>query len=254
MVGLRARWLLLALAIAASSTGAQQAAKIHMHLDDGYAADGLLFEPNGTQATAAVLLIHDEWGLTSGVIDEARDLAASGYLVVAIDLYRGRIAADAKQAALLSRELSRDRALHDLKASIAFIHEQPNVRAGHIGVVAWSSGGAYALRLAAVEPDLAAVVMNGSAPAADPSQLKGFKATVLANFGGRDPAVSPKAVAAFERTLRSQGVMVQTQVYPQAGHDFQRADLAGFRSEDAREAQARTREFLKAELNRSDDF
>jgi len=181
MTGLRARWLLLVLALAASSSGAQQAAKIHMHLDDGYAADGLLFEPSGvTVAPAALLLIHDDWGVTRTVLDQARDLAASGYLVIAVDLYRGRVAANAKEAVAMARELSGESALHDLRASLAFIRQQTNVRPAHIGVVGWSSGGTYALRLAAAEPGVSAVVMRGSAAAPDPAKLKGVKAAVLA--------------------------------------------------------------------------
>jgi carboxymethylenebutenolidase len=179
MAALRTRWLLLVLALAGSSSGAQQAAKIHMHLDDGYAADGMLFAPSVAQAPAALLLIHDDWGVTGRVLDEARDLARSGYLVVAVDLYRGRVAANAQEAAALARGLSPDGALHDLRASIAFIRQQTNVRPDHIGVVAWSSGGAYALQLAASEPHVSAVVINGSTRAADPSQIKSLKASVL---------------------------------------------------------------------------
>jgi carboxymethylenebutenolidase len=179
MASLRTRWLLLVLAIVASSSGAQQAAKIHMHLDDGYAADGLLFAPGGVAvAPAALLLIHDNWGVTGAVLDEARMLAASGYLVVAVDLYRGRVAANAKEAASMARELPREAAIHDLRAAIAFIRQQTNVRPNHIGVVGWSSGGTYALRLAAVEADVSAVVTRGTAP--DPAQLKEVKAAVLA--------------------------------------------------------------------------
>jgi dienelactone hydrolase len=161
MAALRTRWLLLVLAIVASSSGAQQAAKIHMHLDDGYAADGMLFAPGGgvAVAPAALLLIHDDWGVTSAVLDQARKLAASGYLVVAIDLYRGRVAVNAKEASALARALAPDAALHDLRASIAFLRQQPNVRPNHIGVVGWSSGGTYASRLAAVEPGISVLAL-----------------------------------------------------------------------------------------------
>jgi carboxymethylenebutenolidase len=178
MPALRARWLLLVLAFLAASSGAQQAAKIHMHLDDGYAADGMLFVPGVAQAPAALLLIHDDWGVTAGILDEARDLASSGYLVVVVDLYRGRVAASAQEASDMARHLSRESALHDLKAAVAFIRQQSNVRPDHIGLVGWSSGGAYALQLAAIEPRVSAVVIRGTSP--DPAQLKSVKALVLA--------------------------------------------------------------------------
>jgi carboxymethylenebutenolidase len=186
MRGLRARWLLLVLAFAAASSGAQQAAKIHMHLDDGYAADGLLFQPEVAQAPAALLLIHDDWGVTPALLDEARRLSVAGYLVVAVDLYRGRVAANAKEAAGMARELSRENVMHDLRAGLAFLRQQTSVRPNHIGVVGWGSGGTYALRLAAAEPGVSAVVTRGSPRGPDPGQLKPGKAAVLALSNGAD--------------------------------------------------------------------
>src|SRR5690349_23364131 len=176
MRGLRARWLLLVLAFAAASSSAQQAAKIHMHLDDGYAADGLLFQPEVAQAPGALLLIHVGWGVPQSVLDEAHRLSCAGYLVVVVDLYRGRVAANATEAAAMARELSRDSVMHDLRAGLAFLRQQTSVRPNHIGVVGWSSGGTYALRLAAVEPGVSAVVTLGSPRGPDPGQLKPVKA------------------------------------------------------------------------------
>src|SRR5207237_8177889 len=47
----------------------------------------------------ALLVIHEYWGLNDWVKDKADQLAAEGYLAVAIDLYKGEGATDPQQAA-----------------------------------------------------------------------------------------------------------------------------------------------------------
>ena len=248
---MRAYLAVLILAIAVPTTGgAQQSLKVHMHADDGYAADGLFFKPAGSGPFAALVLVPDEWGLASAVIDQAKHFAASGYLVVAVDLYRGEVAGDAQKAAQLAGGLPSERALHDLKAAVAFLTLQGNLRPDHIGAVGWSSGGVYALRLANEVPGVRAVVMNECGPPADTAQLTGLKAAVLGNFAGRDPAAAAPAVRGFQQQLRARGIDPDIKIYPDAAHDFERPDLPGFRADDARDAEARTDKFLALALNR----
>src|SRR5947208_10463392 len=49
-----------------------------------------------TEANAGVVLIQEYWGINDHIRDLAGRFANEGYLCVAPDLYRGRIAADAK--------------------------------------------------------------------------------------------------------------------------------------------------------------
>src|SRR2546422_7586211 len=49
----------------------------------------------------ALLVIHEWWGLNDWVKDKADQLAAQGYLALAIDLYKGKVATDPQQAAQL---------------------------------------------------------------------------------------------------------------------------------------------------------
>ena len=241
--------LVLTLALVASPVVAQRATKVHMHAQEGYAADGLLFEPDGTGPSKALILVPDEWGLTTFILDQAKSLAGGGFLVIAVDLYRGVVATDLEQAAQLSRKLTNDQALRDLKAAIAFLRDQPQVRTGHIGAVGWSSGGLYALELAAIAPDLTAVVMNGSLPPARERPLKGLKSAILLNIAGGDPNFSAAALRSFEGVLRASGVRVDVKVYPLARHDFIRADLVDSRSDDALDVETRTRTFLASALD-----
>jgi len=237
---------IVALGMVAPATEAQDAAKVHMHADSGYAADGLLFEPAGTGPFAALLVIHDEWGLTDRVTDQARRFARAGFVVVAVDLYRGEVAPDAQRAAQLSARLSADGARHDLEAAMMFIAAQPNVRHGFIGAVGWSAGAAAALRLAAEGRQVLAVVVNGCEPPTG-VPVKGAPIAVLGNFGGCHSAVSPAAVKNFENELTAVGFAVSTKVYA-ADRNLEQSSPPDLRGNDARDADARTLQFLASAL------
>lgn len=235
-----------ALAMVAPLTYSQQAAKIHMHGISGYAADGLLFEPPGNGPFRALILIHDEWGVTERFIEQAKRFVNSGFVVVAIDLYRGEIAADAQRAAQLYGALSPESAQHDLEAAMTFLAGQPNVRGGHVGIIAWSAGGVPALRLAAKNPQVLAVVLNMCSPPTTLSAVVGLHAQVLGNFGGCDPAPSPLATKTFLKALHARGIAAAAKVYPS-----KKAELSNFVSlsaDDSRDAESRTLRFLDTSL------
>ena len=80
-------------------------------------ASAELFLPTGVPKKAtqpAVILIHEWWGLNDWVREQARDYAASGYVVLAVDLYRGKVATDPDTAHELSRGLPHAEARRDL--------------------------------------------------------------------------------------------------------------------------------------------
>jgi dienelactone hydrolase len=132
-----------------------QGVNIHMHSGEGYAADGVMFEPaTGKPPFPAVLLIPDERGLTKRVTDTAEDLSAAGYFVTVVDLNRGEPPEVAKR--------SDKKALHDLNAALAFLAKQSRVRHDCVGVLGWQSGGLYALKLAAADAKICTVVVRGA--------------------------------------------------------------------------------------------
>jgi len=137
-----------------------QGVSIHMHSGEGYAADGVLFEPaSGQSPFPALLLIPDEHGVTQLVTDTAQDLSAAGYFVTVVDLNRGQPPDVAKH--------SSEQAVHDLNAALSFLAKQSRVRHDCVGALGWQSGGTYALKLAAADPKICAVVVWGAVPSLD---------------------------------------------------------------------------------------
>src|SRR6266704_5874703 len=58
-----------------------------------------------TEATAGVILIQEYWGINQHIRDIASRYADEGYNCVAPDLYRGRVAADPKEASAMMQAL-----------------------------------------------------------------------------------------------------------------------------------------------------
>src|SRR5438094_7641351 len=68
--------------------------------------------------SAAVILIQEYWGINDHIRDLAGRFANEGYLCVAPDLYRGRIAADAKEASALMQALAIDDGMETIRKAI----------------------------------------------------------------------------------------------------------------------------------------
>ncbi len=210
---------------------------------------GLLYLPEGTGPHPAIVVIHEWWGLSSWIKEQAARYAAEGYVVLAVDLYRGQVTNDMETAHELSRGLPQDRGVRDLVSSVAYLRTRKDVVPNKIGAVGWCMGGGYALQLAIAEPSLAAVAINYGALATDLSALSRIQAKVLGNFGGKDPGIPPQSVETFEKTLRQLGKEVNIKVYPDAGHAFENpANEKGFRPTDTADARERMDHFFSAAL------
>src|ERR1019366_2851103 len=127
---------------------------------------GFLALPGGLNRGRAIILIHEWWGLNKWVKKQATNLAAQGYVALAVDLYQGKVTADPTEARKLKRGLRKGRAIRDLQGAFAYLKGRPDVDPKHIGSLGWSMGGGLALQLAIHEPRLAACVVNyGPLPA-----------------------------------------------------------------------------------------
>src|SRR5690242_17906667 len=75
---------------------------------------GILYTPaNAKGKLPAIVIIHEWWGLNDWVKQQASKFADEGYITLAIDLYRGKVAASPDEAHELMRGLPEDRAQRD---------------------------------------------------------------------------------------------------------------------------------------------
>src|ERR1700680_1617922 len=202
---------------------------------------GVLYTPAGKGPFPAIIVIHEWWGLNDWVKEQASKLADQGYVALAVDLYRGKVATTPDMAHELMRGVPDDRAKRDLHAAFEFLQSHPNVNKNRIGAIGWCMGGGYALDVALQEPTLAADVINYGHLATDPEALNKINEAILGIFGGKDQGIPPESVKMFEATLKQLGKRVETKIYPDAGHAFENPNnRAGYRPDDAADAWKRT--------------
>ncbi len=171
---------------------------------------GIVYTPEGKGPFPALIVVHEYWGLNDWVKEQASKLADQGYVTLAIDLYRGKVAASPDEAHELMRGVPEDRAKRDLDAAFNYLHSQANVKKNRIGAIGWCMGGGYALDVALQQPTLAADVINYGHLATDPAALKKINASILGLFGGQDRGISAadakdawnKTIAFLDGTLK----------------------------------------------------
>lgn len=210
---------------------------------------GLLALPDTPGPHAGVIVIHEWWGLNDWVKEQAEKLAAQGYVALAVDLYRGKVATEPSEAHELSRGLPQDRTIQDLKAAFDYLASRKDVKPDRIASIGWCMGGGFSIQLAVHEPRLRACVVNYGALPTDPNDIQQIAALVLGNFGAEDRGITPADVDAFKKALINANRVSDIKEYPGAGHAFENPNnKAGYRAEDAADAWKRTLQFLKETL------
>lgn len=210
---------------------------------------GILYTPEGKGPFPAVMAIHEWWGLNDWVKDESSKLSDQGYVVLAVDLYRGKVATTPEMAHELMRGVPEDRAARDLHAAFAYLQSLPSVKKDRIGAIGWCMGGGYSLDVAIQEPTLRADVINYGHLATDQESLKKINASILGNFGGQDQGIPPDDVKKFDQSLKQLGKKTDIKIYPDAGHAFENPNnKTGYRADDTADAWKRITNFFASTL------
>ena len=210
---------------------------------------GFLVLPGKEGKHPAMIVVHEWWGLNDWVKEQAQKYAAQGYVALAVDLYRGKVAANPDEAHILMRGLPDDRGMRDLEAAFAYLSSRPDVNAGKIGSVGWCMGGSWSIKLAVDQPKLAACVVNYGWLPSDPALVAKINAPVQGNFGADDQGIPPKDVKAFEAAMKADGKITDIKIYDGAGHAFENPNnKQGYRPEAATDAGQRISSFFQKYL------
>ncbi len=212
--------------------------------------NGYLALPEGGGKHPAIIVIHEWWGLNDWVKEQTQKYAGQGYVALAVDLYRGKVAANPDDAHILMRGLADDRGLRDLEAAFAYLSSRPDVDAGKIGSVGWCMGGGWSIKLAEDQPKLAACVVNYGSLPSDLAIIAKIHAPVQGNFGADDQGIPPADVRAFESAMKAAGKLADIKIYDGAGHAFQNPNnKQGYRPEAAADAAQRISAFFQNYLH-----
>ena len=209
----------------------------------------LLYKPAGEGPFPALVMIHEWWGLNDWIKQQAERYADQGYLVLAIDLYRGQVATTPDEAHQIMRGVPEDRAQRDLLAAVTYLDSLNTVNSKRIGAIGWCMGGGYALDLAVADPRLKVAVINYGHLATEDATLKKIHASILGIFGGQDQGITPADVHKFEAQMKAMKKKVEIYIFPDAGHAFENPNnQKGYRPEDATKAEKITQDFLANNL------
>jgi carboxymethylenebutenolidase len=217
---------------------------------DGDTVKAIAYTPQGKGPFPAIIVIHEWWGLNDWVKEQASKLADQGYLTLAVDFYRGKVATTRDQAHELSRT-SPGRVVRDARAAFAYLQSRPDVKKDKIGAIGWCWGGGYSLQLAIEEPTLAADVINYGDVSASPDELKKINAPIMGLFGAHDQGITPEDVKKFREELDKLGKKGDITIYPDAGHGFQNpVNGAGYKPEDTADAWSKILMFFAQHLQK----
>lgn len=188
--------------------------------------DSLLIRPEGEAGTVrpAVLVFPEAWGLGDHAIERARNLAALGYVALAVDPYGDRAqAADMGGARALMGPILADPAGCRAVARAAFdaLATQPGVNPARIAAIGFCFGGMMALELARSGAPLAAAVsFHGGLATKLPAAEGAIRAKLLVCAGADDKAAEIPLLDAFLAEMRAAGADHQLLVFGHAVHSF----------------------------------
>ena len=220
-----------------------------IEINDG-AIKGYTSYPKGMDPDAtrqAVLVIHENRGLTPHIKDVARHMATEGFFTIAPDFLSamGGTPDNEDQAREMFSKLKLDDAVEMARILIAgFKGRVAGMKVGTIGFC-WGGGLVNAVACAVPELD-AGVAYYGIAPAAD--KVAGIKAAMLMHYAGLDQRVNA-TMPGYEVALKAAGVRYQMQVYEGVNHAFNNDTSAErYNGDAAALAWKRTVEFFRANL------
>ncbi len=176
---------------------------------------------HGTAPEPAVLVIHENQGLTSHIKDVTRRVARAGYVGLGVDLI-SRLGGtpnfpDPVQATNAYNRVGAAAYLQDMLSSLAYLKALPGVQANRLGAVGFCAGGGNCWNLAVTSPDLSAAVMFYGAP--PPIEAVQKAPPVLGIYAELDRALTGRMPAVVTELLNRQKPF-GFHVYEGANHAF----------------------------------
>lgn len=194
-----------------------------------------LYRPAGSPPFPAVVLLHGCHGVLPTTHAWARWLQDRGYIALVVDSWRPRNIASGLRRGCLADEpdLPPRERFADAIGALAYLQARGDVDPARVGVMGWSNGGAYALRVIAAErlararrlgiavPELTFRAAVAFYPGGcGPSTRDRPTAPLLVLIGGADDWTPAGPCEAMGRAMAERGADVSVVVYPGAYHYF----------------------------------
>lgn len=174
--------------------------------------------PQVSNKAPAIVVIHENRGLTDWVRTVADRLAENGYIAVAPDLLGDTKSFPSEDAAREAiGKLDRAKVIEDLRAVVDYARKIPAAN-GKVSVAGFCWGGGKAWEVAQNIDGIAkAYVFYGTGP----QDVSGIEAPVYGFYGGNDARVNA-TIPASEAAMKAAGKTYEPVIYEGAGHAFMR--------------------------------
>jgi carboxymethylenebutenolidase len=201
----------------------------------------------------AVIMIHEYWGLNDNIRSMARTLAKqAGYVVLAVDLFKGQSTKDPNQARQLMKSVIDNplEAISNLQA-VKYVSSLPFVNSSKIASIGWCFGGGQSLQLSLhseQRPLVATVLYYGTPLVTDKQELSKIKSPVLGIFGDHDQANPLPLINRFKSALDNDGITNEILIYKGLGHAFANPSGPNYAPQQTADAWQKTLTFLNKYL------
>jgi len=143
----------------------------------------------------AVVVVQEWWGLVDHIKDVANRWSAEGFIAIAPDLYRGKVAANADEAGKMMHALKIDDGIDTIANAMTAARDKYGIT--HFGINGFCMGGTFSLRAACeLEGLSAAAPFYGDIPEED--ILKTLTVPTIFVSGTHDRWINSEKVAALE--------------------------------------------------------
>ena len=189
----------------------------------------LAWSPSGTGRRPGVLVVHGGAGLDDHAKGRAQQIAESGLVAFACDMYGDGVAGNRELVMTRIQQLHHNRGAlcAAAKAGIDILRDHPQVD-GRLAAVGYCFGGMTVLELARSGLELAGVVsVHGSLETRWPALPDTIKAKILVCHGAVDPHVPTAQVTAFADEMTNARADWQLIVYGGAMHGFTHETATG---------------------------
>ena len=245
---------------AASNTTPNSTEGLQIKKDVKYfdSTSGYLVYPSTATATGAtsmklpaIIMVHEFWGLNDNIRTMANTLAKqAGYVVLAVDLFKGQSTSDPNQASQLVNMASSNpqETVSNLQTAVKYVTSLPFVDSSKIASIGWCFGGGQSLQLALhseQHPLAATILYYGTPLVTDKQELSKIKWPVLGIFGDHDQANPVPLINSFKAALDADGITNQIQIYKGLGHAFANPSGANYAPQQTADAWQKTLAFLK---------
>jgi carboxymethylenebutenolidase len=187
----------------------------------GTGISAYLARPAGPAAGPAVMVCHENRGLTAHIQDVARRFAQAGYSALAPDLLSregGTAGMDTDAVPGALTRAGAQRHVADFAAAFDYLASQDFVDAGRIAMNGYCFGGGITWQSATELGGLAATAAFYG-PAPDLHKVPAIRAAVFGVYAERDQRITG-AMPALKEALAANNITHQMKVYPGVDHAF----------------------------------